>query len=101
MHADQRSGIAAARVATNKGSRWIFVYGFPKNERGNIDKDEEDALTKLARLPVDRSRPRSSLARCAAYAGPMSPRGPGQDVEGLQPSSGDGMMRGLFLLPHD
>ena len=35
-------------VATNKGTRWVFVYGFPKNERFNIDKDEEDALKKLA-----------------------------------------------------
>ena len=35
-------------VATNRGSRWIFVFGFPKNERGNIDKDEEEALKKLA-----------------------------------------------------
>ncbi|MBW4620427.1 MAG: type II toxin-antitoxin system RelE/ParE family toxin [Cyanosarcina radialis HA8281-LM2] len=35
-------------VATNKGSRWIFVYGFAKNERSNIDKDEEEALKKLA-----------------------------------------------------
>ena len=36
-------------VSTNKGSRWIFVYGFPKNERTtNIDKDEEDALKHLA-----------------------------------------------------
>ena len=35
-------------VATNKGNRWIFVFGFPKNERSNIDKDEEEALKKLA-----------------------------------------------------
>jgi hypothetical protein len=35
-------------VATNKGNRWFFVFGFPKNERSNIDKDEEDALKKLA-----------------------------------------------------
>ena len=35
-------------VATNKGSRWIFVYGFAKNERANIDRDEEEALKKLA-----------------------------------------------------
>lgn len=35
-------------VVTNKGTRWIFVYGFPKNERSNIDKDEEDALKHLA-----------------------------------------------------
>ena len=26
----------------------MFVYGFPKNERSNIDKDEEEALKKLA-----------------------------------------------------
>ncbi len=35
-------------VATNKGSRWIFVYGFAKSERANIDRDEEEALKKLA-----------------------------------------------------
>jgi hypothetical protein len=35
-------------VATKKGTRWIFVFGFPKNERSNIDKDEEEALKSLA-----------------------------------------------------
>jgi hypothetical protein len=35
-------------VATNKGEGWFFVYGFPKNERSNIDKREEEALKKLA-----------------------------------------------------
>jgi hypothetical protein len=35
-------------VATKKGSRWVFVFGFPKNERSNIDKDEAEALKKLA-----------------------------------------------------
>ena len=35
-------------VATNRGSRWIFVYGFAKNARSNIDPDEEAALKKLA-----------------------------------------------------
>jgi len=35
-------------VATNKGNRWVFVFGFPKSERSNIDKDEEEALKKLA-----------------------------------------------------
>jgi hypothetical protein len=35
-------------VATNKRNRLFFVFGFPKNERSNIDKDEEDALKKLA-----------------------------------------------------
>jgi hypothetical protein len=35
-------------VATNKGTRWVFVFGFSKNERSTIDKDEEAALKKLA-----------------------------------------------------
>jgi hypothetical protein len=35
-------------VATNKGDRWFFVYGFPKNQRSNIDDDEEEALKKLS-----------------------------------------------------
>lgn len=43
-----KSGGFRTLVATNKGSRRIFVYGFPKNERSNIDKDEEEALKKLA-----------------------------------------------------
>jgi len=45
-----KSGGFRTLVATNKGNRWIFVYGFPKNERSNIDKDEEEALKKLAAL---------------------------------------------------
>lgn len=43
-----KSGGFRTLVATNKGSRWIFVFGFPKNERSNIDKDEEEALKKLS-----------------------------------------------------
>lgn len=35
-------------VATNRENRWFFVFGFPKSERSNIDKDEEEALKKLA-----------------------------------------------------
>jgi hypothetical protein len=35
-------------IATNQGGRWFFVFGFPKNERSNIGKDEEAALKKLA-----------------------------------------------------
>ncbi len=35
-------------VASNKENRWIFLYGFPKNERSNIDKDEEEASKRLA-----------------------------------------------------
>ena len=43
-----KSGGFRTLVASNKGNRWIFVFGFPKNERSNIDKDEEEALKKLA-----------------------------------------------------
>ena len=43
-----KSGGFRTLVATNNGGRWIFLFGFPKNERSNIDKDEEEALKKLA-----------------------------------------------------
>ena len=43
-----KSGGFRTLVATNKGNRWVFVFGFPKSERSNIDKDEEEALKKLA-----------------------------------------------------
>lgn len=35
-------------VATNRNDRWIFVFGFSKNQRDNIDDDESVALKKLA-----------------------------------------------------
>jgi len=35
-------------VATNKGTRWVFLFGFAKNVRSNIDKNEEEALKRLA-----------------------------------------------------
>jgi hypothetical protein len=43
-----KSGGYRTLVATYKGNRWVFVFGFPKNERSNIDKDEAEALKKLA-----------------------------------------------------
>jgi hypothetical protein len=43
-----KSGGYRTLVATNKGNRWIFVFGFPKSERSNIDKEETEALKKLA-----------------------------------------------------
>lgn len=43
-----KSGGFRTLVATNKASRWVFVFGFSKKERSNIDKDEEEALKKLA-----------------------------------------------------
>ena len=43
-----KSGGFRTLVATNKGNRWIFLFGFPKNERSNIDKGEEEVLKKLS-----------------------------------------------------
>jgi len=43
-----KSGGFRTLVATNRENRWIFVFGFPKKERSNIDKDEQEALKKLA-----------------------------------------------------
>jgi hypothetical protein len=43
-----KSGGFRTLVATNRGNRWVFIYGFPKNERSNIERDEADALKKLA-----------------------------------------------------
>ena len=31
-------------LATNRGDKWFFMFGFAKNERDNIDNDEERAL---------------------------------------------------------
>jgi hypothetical protein len=35
-------------VATNLKGRWFFLDGFAKNERDNIENDEEAALKELA-----------------------------------------------------
>ncbi len=43
-----KSGGFRTLVATNKASKLFFVFGFPKNVRSNIDKDEEESLKKLA-----------------------------------------------------
>jgi len=43
-----KRGGARTLVATNKGNRWFFVYGFEKNERANISDDELEALKDLA-----------------------------------------------------
>jgi len=42
-----KSGGYRTLVATNRGDCWIFMYGFPKNARGNIGPQEEMALKKL------------------------------------------------------
>lgn len=43
-----KSGGARTLVATNRGNRWFFVFGFEKNQRANIDAAELDALQEIA-----------------------------------------------------
>ena len=43
----KRGGVRTL-VATNKGNRWFFVFGFEKNDRANIGDDELDALKDIA-----------------------------------------------------
>ncbi|MBI5448162.1 MAG: type II toxin-antitoxin system RelE/ParE family toxin [Gammaproteobacteria bacterium] len=43
-----KSGGARTIVAFKMKDKAIFLYGFPKNERGNINKKEEGALKGLA-----------------------------------------------------
>jgi len=43
-----KRGSVRTLVATNKGSRWFFIFGFEKNERANISIKEKEALQKLA-----------------------------------------------------
>ena len=43
-----KRGGARTLVATNKGGRWFFLFGFGKNERANISRKEQEALQKLA-----------------------------------------------------
>lgn len=58
-----KSGGYRTLVATNKGGKWFFVFGFPKNVRGNIEKDEEDALKKLASHLLSLSPPALAAAK--------------------------------------
>jgi len=43
-----KRGGARTLIATNKGDRWFFVFGFEKNERANIADDELEALREVA-----------------------------------------------------
>lgn len=43
----KRGGVRTL-IATNRGDRWFFVFGFEKSDRSNIDSREEAALKLLA-----------------------------------------------------
>lgn len=44
-----KRGGARTIVATKLESRWFFLYGFGKNERANIDKDELKLFQEVAK----------------------------------------------------
>jgi hypothetical protein len=44
-----KSGSTRILVATNKGDRWFFVFGFEKNERSNVTEAELESLREIAK----------------------------------------------------
>jgi hypothetical protein len=57
-----KSGGARTLIATNKGTRWFFVFGFEKNERANIDDTELAALQELAAVLLTQSAAQLAIA---------------------------------------
>ena len=43
-----KRGGARTLVATNKATRWFFVFGFEKNDRANISDEELEGLEDIA-----------------------------------------------------
>lgn len=58
-----KRGGARTIVATKMADRWFYLYGFGKNERANIDKDELKTLQEIARdlLRLDDKELRTAL----------------------------------------
>ena len=50
-----KRGGARTLVATNRGNKWFFLYGFEKNDRANITDDELEALKEIADLLLART----------------------------------------------
>ena len=57
----KRAG-ARTLVATNKGSRWFFLFGFEKNSRDNVSETELQALQDLAHDLLARSAQQLTIA---------------------------------------
>jgi hypothetical protein len=56
-----KSGGFRTVVATRDGGRYFFLYGFAKNERSDIDKEESAALRALAKTLLN--MPAAALVR--------------------------------------
>ena len=50
-----KSSSTRTLVATNKGHRWFFVFGFEKNDRANVSAKELEALQAIAGNLLKRS----------------------------------------------
>jgi len=48
-----KRGGARTIVATKRAGLWFFLYGFEKNERANVNKDELKALQELATVLLE------------------------------------------------
>lgn len=59
-----KRGGARTIVATKRAERWIFLYGFEKNERSNIDNDELKVLQEIAEdlLGLNEQQLRAAMA---------------------------------------
>lgn len=44
-----KRGGARTLLATNRGDRWFFVYGFEKSVRANISYEELEGLREIAK----------------------------------------------------
>lgn len=82
-----KRGGARVLLATNRRGRWIFIYGFLKNERANISHPELVALRELSRdllASTEEQLDAKAQARILIEIGPhaagveepYSPRGP-------------------------
>jgi len=82
-----KSGGARVLLATTHRDRWVFIYGFLKNQRANVSHPELLALRELSRDLLalteeqlnDRTRAKILIEigpQAAGAAEPNSPRGP-------------------------
>jgi hypothetical protein len=60
-----KRGGARTIVATRMSDRWFFLYGFGKNERANIDKDELKVFQEVAKELLGFSERQMSTALSA------------------------------------
>ena len=78
-----KRGSVRTLVATRKRDRWFFVYGFEKNERSNIAKEELEGLQDIARQLLART---SSELDQAVQDGSLQEIGHEQNRENQQPN---------------